>query len=232
MTKLTSVLLAMFFVVLLFSPVQAQGRVGFVNDDANLRSGPGRSYQIVGFAQRGERIVVVGQNEAGSWYRLEGGEWIAAILVDIASTSDSKPLTLEVKGLCNAAAENIARGVDESDPARLAVGLQELEKCATSVNIYLASLNRPVEAPAQPTATSVRVEQPVVLPTATPIPPTSTPVPPTATPSQQCDPSYPDFCLAPGIPDLDCKDIPHRRFRVLQPDPHRFDGDKDGIGCE
>ncbi|BAY14027.1 thermonuclease family protein [Calothrix sp. NIES-2098] len=49
---------------------------------------------------------------------------------------------------------------------------------------------------------------------------------------QQCDPSYPDFCLSPNSPDLDCKDIPYRRFRVNQPDPHKFDRDKDGIGCE
>jgi micrococcal nuclease len=32
--------------------------------------------------------------------------------------------------------------------------------------------------------------------------------------------------------DLDCGDIPQKRFTVLQPDPHRFDGDKDGVGCE
>lgn len=50
--------------------------------------------------------------------------------------------------------------------------------------------------------------------------------------SKQCEPSYPDFCLAPGIPDLDCKDILPRRFRVLSPDPHRFDQDGDGMGCE
>lgn len=49
---------------------------------------------------------------------------------------------------------------------------------------------------------------------------------------QQCDPSYPDFCLPPSSPDLDCKDIAYRRFRVNQPDPHKFDRDKDGIGCE
>lgn len=55
---------------------------------------------------------------------------------------------------------------------------------------------------------------------------TSTP----ATPA--CDPSYPDVCIPPPPPDLDCKDIPHRRFKVLPPDPHRFDVDKDGIGCE
>ena len=51
-------------------------------------------------------------------------------------------------------------------------------------------------------------------------------------PTSDCDPSYPDFCIPPPPPDLDCKDIPQKRFTVLQPDPHRFDGDKDGIGCE
>jgi hypothetical protein len=47
-----------------------------------------------------------------------------------------------------------------------------------------------------------------------------------------CSPAYPDVCIAPPPPDLDCADIPHRNFRVLPPDPHRFDGDRDGIGCE
>jgi hypothetical protein len=50
---------------------------------------------------------------------------------------------------------------------------------------------------------------------------------------QPCDPSYPDFCLEPGVPDLDCGDIAQRRFTVRAPDPHGFDGnDNDGIGCE
>ena len=47
-----------------------------------------------------------------------------------------------------------------------------------------------------------------------------------------CDPSYPDVCIAPPPPDLDCKDVPYRRFRVLEPDPHNFDGNHDGVGCE
>ena len=50
--------------------------------------------------------------------------------------------------------------------------------------------------------------------------------------AESCDPSYPDFCISPPPPDLDCGDILQKRFTVLQPDPHRFDGDKDGIGCE
>lgn len=47
-----------------------------------------------------------------------------------------------------------------------------------------------------------------------------------------CDPAYPTVCIPSPPPDLDCKDVKYRNFQVLSPDPHRFDGDKDGIGCE
>jgi hypothetical protein len=47
-----------------------------------------------------------------------------------------------------------------------------------------------------------------------------------------CSPAYPDVCIAPPPPNLDCADISHRNFKVLAPDPHKFDRDKDGIGCE
>jgi micrococcal nuclease len=51
-------------------------------------------------------------------------------------------------------------------------------------------------------------------------------------PPGNCDPAYPDVCIPPPPPDLDCKDIPYRNFRVLPPDPHHFDSDGDGLGCE
>ena len=47
-----------------------------------------------------------------------------------------------------------------------------------------------------------------------------------------CDPSYPGVCIPPYPPDLDCGQIVFRRFVVLPPDPHRFDGNRDGVGCE
>jgi hypothetical protein len=48
----------------------------------------------------------------------------------------------------------------------------------------------------------------------------------------KCDPAYPTVCIPSPPPDLDCGDISHRRFKVLRPDPHGFDRDRDGIGCE
>lgn len=64
--------------------------------------------------------------------------------------------------------------------------------------------------------------------------PGSTPPPPPSTqpPAGACHWSYPAVCIPPPPPDLDCDDIPYRNFRVVPPDPHRFDGDRDGIGCE
>jgi len=64
-------------------------------------------------------------------------------------------------------------------------------------------------------------------------PPPPPPPPPT---SGKCAASYPTVCIAPPPPDLDCGDIPYRNFRVrwdvADPDPHRFDGNRDGVGCE
>jgi uncharacterized protein DUF1524 len=55
---------------------------------------------------------------------------------------------------------------------------------------------------------------------------------PQASTAGNCDPAYPSVCIPPPPPDLDCADITFRRFTVLPPDPHHFDGDGDGIGCE
>ena len=47
-----------------------------------------------------------------------------------------------------------------------------------------------------------------------------------------CDPSYPTVCIPPPPPDLDCRDVPYRHFKVVGADPHHFDGNHDGVGCE
>jgi len=50
--------------------------------------------------------------------------------------------------------------------------------------------------------------------------------------SNNCDSSYPDICVTTSSTKLTCLDIPYRNFKVLAPDPHEFDSDGDGIGCE
>jgi hypothetical protein len=62
------------------------------------------------------------------------------------------------------------------------------------------------------------------LPECKPLPP-----PP---PDGDCHPSYPDTCISAPPPNLNCDDISFRNFKVIGSDPHGFDGDKDGIGCE
>jgi hypothetical protein len=59
--------------------------------------------------------------------------------------------------------------------------------------------------------------------------------PPAPTPTRdpaRCDAAYPTVCIPSPPPDLDCPQIAARNFRVLPPDPHNFDTDDDGIGCE
>lgn len=60
-------------------------------------------------------------------------------------------------------------------------------------------------------------------------------LPPLPGESGRCDRrSYPDVCIPPYPPDLNCDDISASYFRVRGDDPHGFDSasDPDRIGCE
>jgi len=135
---------------------------------ANLRSGPGTEYPVIGGAAAGQVLDVVGRSADGGWIYLSNGAWIAAFLVN------NVPASLPV--------------VTASPPP-------------TPVQDVNRGVNVPQAAPA-------------------------------VQPAGNCDPSYPTVCIPPPPPDLDCKHIPYRRFTVVGSDPHRFDGDNDGIGCE
>jgi hypothetical protein len=65
-----------------------------------------------------------------------------------------------------------------------------------------------------------------------PAPAGPSPGPPASSRPGGCSPAYPTVCIPPPPPDLNCADITFRRFVVLPPDPHHFDGDGNGIGCE
>ena len=47
-----------------------------------------------------------------------------------------------------------------------------------------------------------------------------------------CDPLYPDFCIRPPPPLINCDQIAQKNFKVFPPESHGLDKDKDSIGCE
>jgi len=47
-----------------------------------------------------------------------------------------------------------------------------------------------------------------------------------------CSSAYPEKCIPPSPPDLDCGDMTQRNFMVPPPDPYKFDQDSDGVGCD
>lgn len=54
---------------------------------ANLRSGPGVNYPIIGGIQPGQALAIIARDPAGDWYQLADGSWIYAALVSTAPTA-------------------------------------------------------------------------------------------------------------------------------------------------
>ena len=98
---------------------------------------------------------------------------------------------------------------------------------------YIDPLFVPAEAAARAAGIGRWAASLAPVATAVPTPLGFVPPPPNRA---KCEPSYPGICIPINSPDLDCGDITFRRFVVLwnvpNPDPHRFDGNHDGVGCE
>ena len=56
--------------------------------------------------------------------------------------------------------------------------------------------------------------------------------PPAGQIGTKCSPYYPTLCIPPFPPDLDCRDVQGVNFKVVSPDPHSLDRNRNGIGCE
>ena len=94
-------LLSLLLCAWLFSVTFAQApQTGSVLQNANLRSGPGTNYTIVGKATAGQTVQVVDSNAAATWYKLSDGKWIAASLVDLSplASANTAPITGPITG--------------------------------------------------------------------------------------------------------------------------------------
>lgn len=63
-----------------------------VTVDANLRSGPGTEFEILGGTVTGQVLTIVGRNADGSWFRLDNGGWVASRLVVNPPAIDTVPV--------------------------------------------------------------------------------------------------------------------------------------------
>lgn len=100
------------------APVQQQSATtyqGVVNSTANIRSGPGTSYSIVGQAQPGQTLTVTACNEDCSWYQLDTGNWIAAFLVDLVNPPASSDNNTSNSGNSSSRSGNLRIDPDEVD---------------------------------------------------------------------------------------------------------------------
>lgn len=105
---------------------------------------------------------------------------------------------------------------------------------------YVDELYLPAQDEAQAAAMGVWGTPPTPAPTPIPAPIVAS-APPAAPPpaDSNCEPSYPDICVPIGVPDLSCADMYAQgtsmirvRYDVAYPDPHDFDDNDDGWGCE
>lgn len=102
--------------------------------------------------------------------------------------------------------------------------------CASRRSVRLMRWNGRRFVQASRRVVKTRFYRPPVRRVAQPARPAPSPAPRPATPS--CDPNYSGACI-PVVPyDLDCGDVSAVNFGSVGSDPHRFDGDGDGIACE
>jgi hypothetical protein len=104
----------------------------------------------------------------------------------------------------------------------LALALAEVVETVAGLPAHTSFIPATLREP--PTPTTAPTMTPTAAPTAAP----------TATPTRppSCHPSYPTVCIPAPPPNLNCDDVPYVDFQVLPPDPHGFDGNENGIGCE
>jgi hypothetical protein len=157
--------------------------------------------------------VVVEQSPAPGTRIGEGDALLSVVKKSEASVCDgdvAAPAAVDVPATMTAPASV------ESTPAVAA------STATTATHAPVAPTTTPPTDPPTLPAVITQAPQPFI--------PTPTP---TAAPAGNCEPSYPDFCLPPSSADtLNCADIPYTHFTVLPPDPHDFDGNEDGEGCE
>ncbi len=222
----------------------AESQLRPISNAINIRSGPGERFEKIGLLYEDETAVVLGSDPFTDWYEIrteEGQEgWVAATVVElsgsVAFTSASPtpcpqitadPDTTRLRVTINLAF--IRSGPGQNYPVIDAVSRGSTISVLGHVNGAWFNIRLPDGGRGWIGAT---VTEPVGGWALEEIEEAATVPAPPPTPQSNCDPAYPTVCIPSPPPDLDCRDIDFQSFTVLPPDPHLFDGNQNGIGCE
>lgn len=118
----------------------AQPGAPAANRDANLRSGPGTSFAIVGSVDTGQSLAIVARNQDGTWFQLESGAWIAGFLVSSAPAKEDLPLADDIPEAAPAAAQTASEGQTASAAQSTA------ETAASEGTSSIVSIGQEIEA--------------------------------------------------------------------------------------
>jgi uncharacterized protein YgiM (DUF1202 family) len=226
----------------------AVARVKPISNAIFIRSGPGDGFEQIALFYEDETAEVVSTDEFGNWYEIrteEGQEgWVAAsvveliggqIVVEAASASPTpRPRvtaeagTTQLRVTINSAFVRSGPGQDypviDSVSGESTIAVLGYARNGSWFHIQFSNGRRGW--------IGATVTEPVGDWTLDEVDEVENVPPPPPTPENRCDPAYPTVCIPSSPPDLDCRDIEYRSFTVLPPDPHLFDGNENGLGCE
>ncbi len=135
------------------TPLPPSGPItGTTTTNANLRSGPGTTFGIVGNTVLGQVVTVITRNEAGDWLQLDSGSWISAALV--AGLTDVARLPVF---------DPDATATPTPPPAAPAAGVTGTVTATLAAPLLPTATPRPGETPAAPAATPAPVATPAPL---------------------------------------------------------------------
>jgi uncharacterized protein YgiM (DUF1202 family) len=120
-----------------------------VTVNGNLRSGPGLEFPIIGGTIAGDPVIIVARNEAGDWYLLSNGGWLAAFLVanppnnaDVPVFGQEQPAAPPTEPITASTTVTETAPVTETTPATTTEGATTTPvTLGISDNLYLVDAN-------------------------------------------------------------------------------------------
>lgn len=212
-----------------------------------IRSGPGEQFENIGLLYEDETAAVLSVDDFAAWFEIrtdDGQEgWVAASVTELVegqiAVATATPAPISPKITADPETTRLRVTINSayirSGPGQNYPVIDSVARGSTLTVLGYAQNGGWFNVRLSGDRSGwigADITEPVGGWTLEEVNPAATVPAPPPTPQNNCDPAYPTVCIPSPPPDLDCRDIPYRSFTVLPDDPHLFDGNKNGVGCE